>query len=344
MNDQVYYVGMDVHKKTVAYCVKRANGTVVDRGSVRAMRRDLTAWLSTRDRPWVGVMEATIFTGWIHDFLAPHFLEIKVGNPLMMRAISQSKKKSDKLDAAKLADMLRADLVPECYMMPQHLRDLRRMLRYRNLMVREAVRMQNKAATLLMEVGAEYSKTRLHGKRYFHELLESIEDVPESVIEMLKMSRGAMEVFQSAQKKLVKSLREHPEICHRVELLMTIPGVGEVTALTWALEIGDRTRFGSIRKAVSYCGLCSAQKESAGKSLRGPISKQRNKHLQSVLIEASKLAPIANPRLAEVRERELAKGDRNRATLAVARKLVAYLMAVDVRQTAFEPASDVVGV
>jgi len=95
------------------------------------------------------------------------------------------------------------------------------------------------------------------------------------------------------------------------------------------------SRFATIKKAVSYCGLCSAQKESAGKSMRGPISKKRNKHLQTILIEAAKLAPNWNPQLAEVYAREKEKGNHNRATLAVARKLVAYMMAVDKQQKAY---------
>ena len=110
-----------------------------------------------------------------------------------------------------------------------------------------------------------------------------------------------------------------------------------MTALTWALEVGDPERFSSIRNAISYCGLCSAQDESAGKQRRGPISKQRNQHLQTVLVEAAKLAPRWHPQLATVHERELGQGHRNRATLAVARKLVAYLLAVDKRETDIEP-------
>lgn len=98
-------------------------------------------------------------------------------------------------------------------------------------------------------------------------------------------------------------------------------------------------RFPSTRQAISYCGLCSAQKESAGKEQRGPISKKRNKHLQTVLIEAAKLAPRWNQQLAEIHAKELERGNRNRATLAVARKLVAYMLAVDKRQTDFEPLS-----
>ena len=86
---------------------------------------------------------------------------------------------------------------------------------------------------------------------------------------------------------------------------------------------------------MSYCGLTSAQKESAGKNQCGPISKKRNKHLQTMLVEASKLAPRWNPQLSRVHEREKERGNRNRATLAVARKMVAYMLAVDKSQKDF---------
>ena len=280
-------------------------------------------------------MEATLFTGWIYDFLKPHAVELKVAHPEMLKAITAAKKKNDRADAEKLADLLRVNLLPECFMMSEELRELRRILRYRNLVVRTAVTMKNKIAGLFMEVGATYDKKRLHGKRYFGQLLERVEDVPESVKELLCLSRGNLELFAAVQKKLIKTLRENPVIRKRVELLRSIAGVGEVMALTWVLEIGDPGRFSSSRQAISYCGLCSAQRESAGKEHRGPISKKRNKHLQTILIEAANLAPHWNPQLAEVYEKELARGNRNRATLAVARKLVEFLLAVDRRGTDF---------
>jgi transposase len=149
------------------------------------------------------------------------------------------------------------------------------------------------------------------------------------------LSRAGFEMFQTFQKRLIQALRTNSLILERVNRLMTIAGVGEVTALTWVLEIGPVSRFSSIRQAISYCGLCSAQRESAGKQQRGPVSKKRNKHLQTILIEAAKIAPHWNPQLAAVHERELQKGNRNRATLAVARRLVAYMMAVDKTQTDF---------
>lgn len=204
------------------------------------------------------------------------------------------------------------------------------------MVVRTAVKMKNKMSGLLMEVGAQYDKRRLHGKRYFSNLLERIEDVPDSVKSLLRMSRSGLEMFDGVQKKLTGSLLKNKMIKERVERLMTIRGVGEVTALTWVLETGEVSRFSSSRNAISYCGLCSAQKESAGKEQRGPISKQRNKHLQTVLIEAAKIAPLWNEQLKALHEKELARGNRNRATLAVARKLVEFMLAVDRRETGFE--------
>ena len=120
--------------------------------------------------------------------------------------------------------------------------------------------------------------------------------------------------------------------------MRTVPGVGPITALTWALEIGDYTRFRSIKEVISCCGLCGDEKSSADKVMRMPLSKQRNKHIQRVLVEAAKLAPRDSHELAAVRERELERGNRNRATLAVARKMVCYLLAVERGQRDFVPA------
>jgi len=333
--ESIHYVGLDVHKKTIAYCIKTFSGKTVRHGVISAERKALRQWVSELPTAWMGAMEATIFTGWIYDFLTPHAVTLKVAHPEMLKAITAAKKKNDRADAEKLADLLRVNLLPECTMMPEELRELRRILRYRNMVVRTAVKMKNKMSGLLMEVGAPYDKRRLHGRKYFDQLLERVEDVPASVKELLQLSRSNLELFEAVQKKLIKTLRQNPRIRERVERLMSIAGVGEIMALTWILEVGDSERFSNSRQAISYCGLCSAQRESAGKEQRGPISKKRNKHLQTMLIEAAKLAPHWNPQLAALHERELARGNRNRATLAVARKLVEYLLAVDRRGTPF---------
>ena len=332
----IYYIGLDIHKKTIAYCIKRIDGTLIRQGIVASERKALQKWLVELPGPWFGAMEATIFTGWVYDFLKPYAVELKVAHPAMLKAITSAKKKNDRADAEKIADLLRVNLLPECHMMPEELRELRRVLRFRNMIVSTAVKMKNKMSGLLMEVGAIYDKKRLHGKKYFNALLERVEDVPDSVKELLLLSRNGFEMFDGIQKKLVAALQNNRLIRERVHRLMSIPGVGELTALTWVLEIGEVSRFSSSRQAISYCGLCSGQHESAGKEQRGPISKKRNKHLQTKLIEAAKLAPHWNEHLALLHEKELARGNKNRATLVVARKLVEFMLAVDRRATDFE--------
>ncbi len=222
-------------------------------------------------------------------------------------------------------------------MAAREIRDRRRVLRYRNLLVRETVRMKNKVSGLLMETGIPYNQSKLHQKRYFGDLLkEQQAEMPESLPELLRLSRSTIETLMGMDRQLMRVLEKDRLLRDRVTRLATIPGVGPVVALTWALEIGDISRFASIKHAVSYCGLCGAEQSSAGKQQRTPLSKKRNKHLQSILIEAAKLAPRWHPDLALVYEREKQRGNRNQATLEVARKLVAYLMAVDRRQQPFD--------
>jgi len=113
---------------------------------------------------------------------------------------------------------------------------------------------------------------------------------------------------------------------------------GEPRQPTGHEGIGDFTR--SIKQAISYCGLCGDEKSLADKVMRMPLSKQRNKHIQQVLVEAAKLAPGQCHEPAMAHERELQKGNPNRATLAVARKMVSYLLAVERRKQDFVPAEE----
>jgi len=333
----MHYAGLDVHKKMIAYCVKTPRGKLVDEGQVPATRKDLGEWVERLRKPLGVAMEATLFTGWIYDFFCERAAEVKVAHPYMLKAIACSKKKTDRLDAEKICDLYRLDMLPECYMMPRELRELRTTLRFRNLLVRTATQYKNKCAGLLMEVGAEYEKKRLHGKQYFAELMETVEDVPDSVKFMSRQCHEIVHSFNAMQRQMITTLNKYPDIRERLELLRTISGVGEILALTWSLEIGNPHRFTSGRKAISYCGLCSEQRESAGKSWRGPLSKKRNKHLQTKLIEVAKLAPSWNEELAAVHAKAAAKGNANRATLEVARHLARLLLAVDKSGQPYDP-------
>jgi transposase len=336
----MYYIGLDVHKKTISYCLKDASGQIHRQGTIGATRNELDTWMTTLPQPWMVAMEATIFTGWIYDHLLPHAAQVKVAHPVMLRAIAASKKKNDRIDAGKIADCLRCDFLPECHMVSTEIRDRRRTLRYRHLIVRQMVQMKNRVSGLLLETGVSHNKQRLHKVGYFGELLATNKDIDDSIRPLLRLSRETIVRLQKTDYALVSSLQRDPILAERIKNLRTVPGVGPITALTWALEIGDVARFRSTKQAISYCGLCGDEKSSADKVMRTPLSKQRNKHIQRVLVEAAKLAPKQSHELALVYEKEKQKGNANRATLAVARKMVVYLLAVDRQQRAFIPLED----
>jgi len=166
----MYFIGLDVHKKTISYCVNDAAGRVRQEGKIGATRRGLDAWIGTLPEPRTIAMEATIFTRWIYDHLLPHAEKVKVAHPLMLRAIAAAKKKNDRIDAAKIADCLRCDFLPECHIAPTEIQDRRRILRYCNLVLRQTVQMKNRTSGLLMETGVSYNKLRLHRRVYFDEV------------------------------------------------------------------------------------------------------------------------------------------------------------------------------
>ena len=325
-----HFVGLDVHKQTIAYCIKQADGNIVTEGSIHSTRCQLDEWMSSVPSPWIGGMETTMFSHWIYYHLTARGATVHMGHAARMKAICAGKKKSDKIDARTIADLLRCDMFPTCYVISPELGALRRQMRFRRLVVQEQVRFKNSTAGLLMQTGVEYERRRLHGQRYFQQLLQQDPGVDGNLRPLLEFNRSQIDALGKMDERLIGLLKKHPQLERRLEALQTIEGVGPVTALTWALEIGTPSRFGSIPKAQSYAGLTSAFWESAGKQKHGPISKQRNAHLQSVLIETAKLAPMHNEKLKAVYEKHRAGGAAdNLATLEVARKLVAYLLAAD---------------
>src|SRR5881394_459082 len=87
-------------RRRSAIALKDASGKVHQQGKIGATRWELDTWLKTLPQPWTAAMEATIFSGWIYDHLKPHAAAVKVAHPLVLRAITASKKKNDQIDAA----------------------------------------------------------------------------------------------------------------------------------------------------------------------------------------------------------------------------------------------------
>src|SRR5215469_4196323 len=218
----MYYIGLDVHKRIISYCVKDGSGQIYAEGSIPATRFDLDRWMKALHQPWSAAMEASMFTGWIYDHLKPHAAVLKVAHPLMLRAIAAAKKKNDRIDANKICDCLRCDFLPECYMASTEIRERRRTLRYRNLLVRQMVQTKNKIAVLLMEAGVSYNKQKLHKAGYFRELLATNPHIDEGLCSLLRSCRETVVRLQRTESALVRSLERDFLLTDRVERLTTI--------------------------------------------------------------------------------------------------------------------------
>jgi len=202
----MYFIGLDIHKRTISYCVKDASGRVHMEGTVGSTRQQLDNWLHTLPQPRMIAMEATIFTGWIYDHLLPHAEAVKVAHPHMLRAIAAAKKKNDRIDARKIADCLRCDFLPVCYMASSAIRERRRTLRYRKLLVSQMVQMKNRISGLLMEDGISYNKQKLHQVGYFSELLSESKEISQGIRPLLKLSREHIQRAQRLDKTLINSM------------------------------------------------------------------------------------------------------------------------------------------
>src|SRR5215472_7814599 len=192
--ESMYYIGLDVHKKVISSCVKDASGRIHAQGQIPATRNALDLWMKTLPGPWKAAMEATMFTGWIYDHLLPHAVAVKVAHPLMLRAIAVAKKKNDRLDAEKICDALRCDFLPESYMVSTEIRERRRTLRYRNLLVQQSVQLKNRISCVLMGAGVTYNQEKLHHAGYFKELLATNPDIDESLRRLLYQCRETLAV------------------------------------------------------------------------------------------------------------------------------------------------------
>ena len=109
--EPMYYIGLDVHKRKISYCVKDGSGKVQSEGSIAATRLDLDRWRKTLPQPWSAALEATMFTRWIYDH-KPHAAALKVAHPLMLRARSPRQSATQLQEEAALGPQSRLQAAP----------------------------------------------------------------------------------------------------------------------------------------------------------------------------------------------------------------------------------------
>src|SRR6266851_6090060 len=312
------YVGIDVHRKRSQVAVVAEDGQVqlnknVVNGSEPMLRLigDLPAGTPV-------AFEAAFGWGWLVELLEDYGFDPHLVHPLRCKAIASARLKNDKVDAAILAQLLRADLLPEAWIAPPQVRQLRALLRHRASLVRVGTQQRNRIHAVAADHGYDRSASYWTGpgRGWLAEL-----DLPAASREIVTDCLAVIDALAVLIDRLDGELHARAKADPRVKALRTLPGVGEFTALVMVAEIGDISRFPSARKLASWAGLTPTVRGSDLKVRHGHISKQGSVWLRWALNQAAQTAK-RSPEFAATYSAITKRRGKKIATIAVARKLL----------------------
>src|SRR6266566_1408970 len=317
---RMVYVGIDLHRK-------RSHVSVVDeRGEELLSRRlvndparflELLAWLDADAR---FALEATYWWEWLAELLEGEGRELHLAHPLRTKAIASARVKTDAVDARTLAQLLRADLLPEAYIAPRELRDLRDLLRQRFVLTQMRTALKNRVHALIARQGVQHGHAKLLGPggRAFLAELE-LRPEPRDRLEVLLRLIGD---FDREVDALAHEIDQRAKPDPRVKVLTQIHGIGRYLGLMIAAEIGDVHRFPSARHPCAWAGLTPTVRSSNAKARLGHITAQGSAPLRWALVEAAQRHTQGTGPLSETFQRIAERRGRQIAKVAVARKIL----------------------
>lgn len=315
-------IGMDIGKK-FSWCQAISSSTkeVLKDQRLTNRKEDFLSYLSGLPGPIRLVMEAT--GNWQHLYECWDELgveEIQLAHPFKTKAIASARIKTDKIDSGILAHLGMADLVPQAYIPPRAVRDLREILRHRAFLVALQTKVKNRIHSYLWKLGITSEETDLFGKRglVWLRTLDPREPYKSLIAQDLKV----LEVLKEEIKEVTITIEKRAEKDPRVELILPIRGIGRYSALLILAEIGEIQRFPHYKNLVAFAGLCPSTFQSGMVCYHGRITKQGSKWLRWILIEASQKYGKAPGRLGELFRRIEKKKGSKTARVAVARQIL----------------------
>lgn len=327
------YVALDIHKH---YCVVAGvdrEGRVVLH-PVRVEHADLEGWLQKNllasDQV---VIESTTNAWHVYDLLEPLAERVVVANPIQVKQIANARVKTDSRDTLILARLLAANLVPQVWVPPAHVRELRQLLSQR----RQLVETHTGTLNRMHSVAHRHHLSHARGKRFNEKTTAWQKDKRLSKIEQFQLELE-MENRAYIEKQIGRIGKEVAKMSHQkpwaegMTYLMQLPGFGVITAMTVLAAIGDIQRFDSARQLASYSGLTPGLEQSGTKYHEKGITKEGRKELRWALVEVAQRAVKSDP-LWTRRFQELQKRmHRNQAIVAVARRLLELIWYVLTRR------------
>jgi transposase len=314
------YVGMDVHRKRTQVAIMEEDGTEILNRNVPNDPAELSPVLGSLEPGTPVVFEAAFGWGWLAELLEDWDLEPHLAHAKGCKAIASARLKNDKVDARTLAHLLRSDLLPEAWIAPRDVRDLRALLRHRASLVRFSTALKNRIHSVLADRGIRREVDDLWtapGRAW----LESV-DLPRLQHTIVNDCLALIDALAVPIVRIEREIRVLAKPDVRVEALQQLPGIGRLTAMMLVAEIGDIRRFPTARKLCAWAGLTPTVRNSDRTVRHGHITKQGSKWVRFVLGEAAHVAkrypPFAHP-YADIAQRR----GKNIATVAVSRKLLA---------------------
>lgn len=314
------YYGVDVHKKYSVFARMDEKGRVVAEGRIANTPEEVAAMLTPSQGKAQVVVEACGLWPYVYDLVEAQGVGVSLAHPLRVKAIAHAKVKTDKVDARTLAHLLRADLIPQAYVPPREIREMRELLRARYAWTQQRTRSKNRIHGLLAKRGYQAPVRDLFGQRG-RKWLATL-PLDSTARTLVERDLGVVDALDQVIAQASQEIRQRAGEDPRAQLLMTMPGVGYYTALLLVAELGDVTRFPSAKHVVAYAGLAPRVRASGGAVHIGRITKQGSPYLRWVLTEAAHRAVRLSPPLRTLFLKKLAQRGLQRAMITVTRHLL----------------------
>jgi len=311
------YVGIDVHRKRSQVAVVGEDGRVQLNRNVVNGSEPMLELLGGLPPGTLVAFEAAFGWGWLAGLLEDYGFEAHLVHPLRCKAIASARLKNDKVDAATLAQLLRADLLPEAWIAPPQVRALRALLRHRIQLVRLRTLLGNRIHAVAAEHG--YDRPAGYWSGPGRAWLASL-DLPPAFRRVIADDLALIDALAAPIAALDEQVHQRAKDDPAVKVLTQLPGVGEFTALVILAETGDITRFGSARKLAAWAGLTPIVRGSDHTVRHGHISKRCPAWLRWALGQAAQTAK-RSPEFATTYQAIAARRGKQIATTAIARKL-----------------------
>lgn len=314
------HVGVDLHKRQAQIAVMDGEGKVLTNRAVACEQEAMREFFASLGEPAEVVMEATSNWHWLCDLLEEMGVEVSLSHPLKTKAIASARIKTDKLDAATLAHMLRTNLLPRAHLASPQARLDRELLRHRAVLVRMRTGVKNRIHALLGKHNLVCTQGGLFtqkGRKWLARVeLHPVErKVLDRLVSLVEMLDG---LIQEASAEIDVRAQEN----QAARLLDTIPGIGYYSALLIVAEIDGVERFPDARHLCSYAGLVPSVRKSALRTHLGHITKQGSSWLRWILVELCQKAAGRSDFLGAHYRRVVRRKGPGAAKVATARKLL----------------------